>query len=439
MSNHKRVLNVLFIILISIVLLSLSTTQLLARKHTKSVLAGGGINSSNVEIFEDIVAKAGGAEGKICVVPASSYPWNWDLEYCTDVLGLTGEEAFQCADDYGWDYGNSKINIEWYGQILESFGIGQYTGIYIDPTLKDQNTNPELIEAAEGCTGFFFTGGDQSRAVFSLKNEGKPSPLLKAIIKRVKKGALMSGTSAGTAIQTKRFMIANGRNPLALVNGASSAVWDATERDLVYSDGVCGGSCDDLLFNEDGGIGTFRYGITDTHFSDSERALRLLRLLADTRHRFGFGIDTDTSLSVENDLMQVIGQDGVTVLDLSRARVKRRADNFEISGVRISYIRPGDTYNAKKKRFTLAGSEIEEVDTQPIVNNDIMDELDAGGFQMVGLLSDLAKSKEKAAIGYSLSDNPRFQVTLEKDRKTRTAIRGDNVSVVNMQLSVKEY
>ena len=173
----------------------------------------------------------------------------------------------------------------------------------------------------------------------------------------------MAGTSTGTAIQTRKYVIANGYNPVALTNGSGPSVYDNTERELVYKEGVCDG-CDDLLYNRFKGVGNFKYGIADTHFSDRERTLRLLRLLADTGRKFGFGVDTATSLSLKNGIMTVVGQDGVTVLNLTRARVDKRSKYFGAKGVRISYIRPGDTYDAKRRRFHLGGSPIEEVDTE---------------------------------------------------------------------------
>ncbi len=402
-----------------------------------AVLAGGGIGSARAAILEEIVAKAGGGEGNICVVPVSSYPWNWDLRDCIDLDGLSGEAAIACADDFGWRYGNSKINIDYYGQILEEYGIGRYTGVYIDPTIREESHNPELVEAVNTCTGFFFTGGDQSRGIYALRDDrGKASPVLKAIQKKIKKGAVMTGTSAGTAIQTKRFVIANGYLPVALTEGASPAVWDAVEEELVFDGGVCD-SCDNLLFNQFQGVGNFKYGITDTHFSDRERTMRLLRLVADSRRTFGFGIDTATSLNVDNGIMTVIGQDGVTILDLTRARVNRRSDGFNIKGVRISYIRPGDTYNAKKRRFALGGAPIEEVDTAPITHEDIMDEQGGDGFRMVALLSDLAASARRVAVGYSHSTSPQYRVTLIKKSRTQTAVHADGrVSVANMWMRV---
>ncbi len=402
-----------------------------------AILAGGGIGEDDVEIFTEIAERAGGMDGNICIVVASSYPWTWDYEVCLD-QGHTGQAAIDCADDYGWQYGNSKINIEYYGQILLDTGmIDQYTGIYVDPTIREENSNPLLVEAANSCTGFFFTGGDQSRGIYALRDDrGKASPVLKAIQRKIKKGALMAGTSAGTAIQTKKYVMANGFNPVALTNGAAPAVWDIDESELVFEGGVCDG-CDELLYNRFKGVGNFKYGITDTHFSDRERALRLLRLLADTRRSFGFGIDTATSLNVENGIMTVMGLDGVTILDLRRARVDRNSDSFNIENVRISYIREGDTYNGRRKYFSLGGDPIVESETEALVNDDIMDEGDSGGFQMVSLLAELAQSTQEIATGYSLSTDPGYKVTLQKDRRTRAAMNNGNVSIVNVKMAVE--
>ena len=402
-----------------------------------AILAGGGIGGSDVEIFTEIAKRAGGENGNICIVVASSYPWIWDYEDCL-ADGLSEEEAETCADEIGIAYGNSKMNIQYYGDIIAANGIGQYTGIYVDPTIREENSNPLLVEVANNCTGFFFTGGDQSRGIYALRDDrGKASPVLKAIQRKIRKGALMAGTSAGTAIQTRKYVIANGFNPVALTNGAAPAVWDIDESDLVYEGGVCDSSCDELLYNRFRGVGNFKYGITDTHFSDRERALRLLRLLADTGKNFGFGVDTGTSLNVKNGMMTVMGLDGVTILDLRRARVDRKTDSFNIENVRISYIREGDTYNGRRKYFRLGGEPIIEVETGELVNNDIMDEADAGGFQMVSLLADLAQSTQEIATGYSQSANPGYRVTLQKDRRTRAAIQNGSVSIVNVKMTVE--
>lgn len=120
-----------------------------------AILAGGGIGGDDVEIFSEIARRAGGNNGNICIIVASSYPWTWGYEDCL-ADGLT-EEAVACADEYGWLYGNSKINIDYYGQILEKHGIGKYTGIYVDPTIREENSNPLLVEGAKSCTGYSFS------------------------------------------------------------------------------------------------------------------------------------------------------------------------------------------------------------------------------------------------------------------------------------------
>ena len=404
--------------------------------RVKAILAGGGIGREDVEIFEDIVRNAGWSDGNIGIVVVNSYPWSWDLDVCL-AAGLKGEEAIACADDYGRRFGNSKKNIEYYGRILKDFGIGHYTGIYLDPTLREENSNPLLVDAVNSCTGFFFTGGDQSRGIYALRDdEGKASPVLQAIQEKVQSGVLMAGTSAGMAIQTKQFVIANGNSPRALTNGASAAALDIIKRELVYEDGVCAG-CDELFYYRFEGLGNFTYGIADTHFSENERTLRLLRLLADTKQRFGFGVDTHTCLSVDNGMMTIVGRDGATILDVHQAKVDRQSDNFGIKNVRISYIRQGDSYNAGKDQFHLGGLPIEEIETAELINWDIMDEMQAGGFQMVSLLTQLAQSSQGIALGYSLLKDPAYRVTLKKDRRSRTAVLNDKVSVVDIKMEVE--
>jgi cyanophycinase len=131
----------------------------------------------------------------------------------------------------------------------------------------------------------FFGGGDQSRLLSRLQDD---RALIDAITEAHDRGAVMAGTSAGTAVMPSGPMI-TGNGP----------TW--TPR----------------------GLGLFRHGLLDTHFSERDRQDRLVELARRTGTRVAFGVDENTALVVERGRMRVIGKNTVTQYDVG-ARVTTR-------------------------------------------------------------------------------------------------------------------
>ena len=205
-----------------------------------------------------------------------------------------------------------------------------------------------LVKLIENATGMMFNGGDQSltRKVL-FDDNGKQYPWTHAILQR----PLLVGTSAGTAVQSGGKneygsvpMISNGTS-LAAMREGSFAVSPPSER----CENECSNklSSDSLTYEKQGGLGSFTYGVLDTHFSERNRTMRLARLLADTGQKHGFGVDETTALvSIRaggTSLMTVIGKSGVV-------HVQSDAKN---SGA-ISYWPAGTVIDVTKDGFNLA-------------------------------------------------------------------------------------
>ncbi|WP_289096227.1 cyanophycinase [uncultured Pseudoalteromonas sp.] len=234
----------------------------------------------------------------------------------------------------------------------DSMGVFNRETIYPDrikaeKALCDKGVD-HLVELIENATGIMFNGGDQSltRKVL-FDDNGKQYPWTHAILQR----PLLVGTSAGTAVQSGGKnaygtvpMISNGTS-LAAMREGSFAVSAPSER----CENECGDkiSADSLTYEKQGGLGSFTYGVLDTHFSERNRTMRLARLLADTGQQHGFGIDETTALvsirAGETALMTVIGNSGVV-------HVKSDAKN---NGA-ISYWPAGAVIDVTKDGFNLA-------------------------------------------------------------------------------------
>jgi cyanophycinase-like exopeptidase len=234
----------------------------------------------------------------------------------------------------------------------DSMGVFNREAIYPDRTkaekaLCDQGVE-HLVKLIENATGIMFNGGDQSltRQVL-FDDNGKQYPWTHAILQR----PLLVGTSAGTAVQSGGKnaygtvpMISNGTS-LAAMREGSFAVSPPSER----CDNECDNSlsADSLTYEKQGGLGSFTYGVLDTHFSERNRTMRLARLLADSGQKHGFGIDETTALvsirAGETALMTVIGKSGVV-------HVQSDAKN---KGA-ISYWPAGAVIDVTKDGFSLA-------------------------------------------------------------------------------------
>lgn len=173
--------------------------------------------------------------------------------------------------------------------------------------------------------GIFFNGGDQSRTLAALTNPfGQPSDELRLIQKQVvNKALIVGGTSAGTAVQSGGFfnnspvpMISSGQSDTAMQKGGFPII-AASQRCLDNCTNTI--TADDLTYKADGGTGLFTLGAVDTHFSERDREARLAVLTAESKQRFGFGVDETTAMlaSFENDQakIKVIGLNGVFMLD----------------------------------------------------------------------------------------------------------------------------
>lgn len=166
-----------------------------------------------------------------------------------------------------------------------------------------------------------FNGGDQSLTKQVLFDEhDQPYPWTSDILSR----SILVGTSAGTAIQSggrnvfgKVPMITNGTSEAAIKYGA----FDKNAPSINCAEqNTCKDESDNhLTYDAHGGLGSFPYGILDTHFSERSRTLRLATLMENTNQNYGFGIDETTALVVQkqNGLHQfkIIGEHGVVVLE----------------------------------------------------------------------------------------------------------------------------
>lgn len=221
---------------------------------------------------------------------------------------------------------------------------------------------PELLTAMiSQADGLFINGGDQSKTRAALVNDNhEATEVLNVLRQQVNSHQLVvGGTSAGTAVQAGGnyqgnaiAMISNGDSEVALRRGAFSdtAPSERCNADCTSSD-VNG---NDVTYQATGGLGLFDIGITDTHFSERNRELRLSVLTVQTDAPFAVGVDENTALLVakgaEDYRFDVVGQNGVFVVENRDAHLQVG----ETLKATVHFINPGDTMRINKATRELA-------------------------------------------------------------------------------------
>ncbi|HZU68492.1 MAG TPA: cyanophycinase [Ktedonobacteraceae bacterium] len=371
-------------------------TQAPAHKGRFLVLGGGALSNFNDPVYSEVVSLAGGkGVARIGIITAASFTPRKDGQFYVDLF-------------------------------LKHYGVADAEWIPIDRAHLNNTKSPKVIAQINSMTGFFFGGGDQSRLVFCMfyngtpapGNHPRPSPALKAIIAKYDAGAVVGGTSAGTDALVKDPMITGGESYEAIRNGAFPYIQEDHLNDLSYDPA--------------GGFGMFTYGLLDTHFTERGRQGRLIRLAADTHTPMGYGIDQDTGLLITNAdspqaQMQVIGQHGVYILDLSKATIDKKGPFWSIFNVKVTYLTVGDSFDPNTKTVTianwktpLAGHEQHNHPRPP--THDIFSSFrDHGGKNGQGVpnaftvfSTNLFDSRAATTYGLTYEDHPTFEVQMIK-------------------------
>lgn len=362
------------------------------------ILIGGGLKDDNAAIYQRLIQLAGGSgQARIGVITAASVPESADPDAGTA------------------DASNSRVNGEFYAELLEVYGAADAQWIPIDLDQISNNSNPQVIAQINSMTGFFFGGGDQSRLTQTLQTATRAdSPALAAIRARHDAGAVLAGTSAGTAIMVQGPMVTGGESYEALRYG-------------VYT--TPGG--DDLSYDMQGGFGFFNYGLLDTHFSERGRQGRIVRLADYTQVPFAFGVDENTALLVQNNPtlaqveMEVVGENGVFIFDL-RNKERGTGSSYTLYDVLGSYLTGGDRYRPATGQFVIATGKTslrgrEAYSSAMTATGDIFsspnNSTTAGRRkprEFVKVSADLFNSRVTSTVGRTYETNPRFRVDLLK-------------------------
>nr|WP_295771662.1 hypothetical protein [Rhodoferax sp.] len=334
-------------------------------------------NAASVAISESFVAAAraanGGKKPLIGVVTASAEPHPFvdhDINMFAlasagaDVVYLPLEGGYRQALD-AQDCANVRYYYDRYTNSNPPRPVYHADLLYPDLSALQQRlcaNNAALLNATlERLNGIYFSGGDQTRHLESLLTEDSsghytvPSAQLAILQRRHAQGQLVvAGTSAGNHFQGGGLW--RGK-PVPMVGGGDS--YDALKAGFAIGEGSAAAASelgkpgDSIAYAPivypHGGLGVFRFGVLDSHFSKRTREGRLVRAVSDSGMDYGFGVDENTALKVSQadatgtTHFSVVGAGGVFIVDVRGAKASADADrHFLIAGARLHYLLPGD-------------------------------------------------------------------------------------------------
>ncbi len=361
------------------------------------VIIGGGLRVNNAEVWEKIVALAGGKGARIAVLPTAAQTPAKEAQLTVDALNRYGARAF----------------------------VVPVAPMLAGSDVRKAADDPALADAIRKAGGAFFTGGDQARITGSLRRaDGSNTAVLDALWGLYRRGGVIAGTSAGAAIMSSTMF---NDPPLDVMPVLKNGVVDG--KDVAPGLGFIG---DDVF--------------VDQHLLARGRFGRMLPAMLAKGYTLGLGIDENTAAVVGPTRdVTVIGYRGALVLDLVGASTDRSKPGFNLANARISYLDSGDRFNLATRTYT-PGPGKEPVDRQyvehrpPIFYTDIL-----GNTAVADLLEKLVDSDLQRAVGVAFegpdSQLPErgfeFTFTRVPDTAEFVTNREDAYSIYRIRMDVR--
>jgi len=251
------------------------------------VLNGGG--SKPREVMEKFIELAGGPNAAIVVFPtASGEPDTGD--YYRDLL-------------IG-DYGCSNVFVA-------------------EVRTRDDAGDATIADRVRSAGGIFFSGGDQRRITESLLG----TLVGEAVHTAHQRGAVIGGTSAGTACQSPLMITGDG--DFTVIAAGNVELWD--------------------------GLGLFPGVIVDQHFVARGRHNRLISVVLEHPDLLGVGVDEATAVWVRpNGTFQVLGEGWVVVYDAHDSEIHRKngvggRTDLGVHSLKTHVLLPGEVFDVRSR------------------------------------------------------------------------------------------
>jgi len=285
-------------------------------------------------------------------------------------------------------------------------GIGRIKMLTVNVT-SNISEQASVIDALDGCTGYFFNGGDPIMLSSAFRPNAEDSAALKIIRRRFElNGAVVAGTGTGAMMA----------GDLSLCDcGAESSVSALSQGTVFEAPGF-----------------VFVHGVLiDAHFFTRGVIGRHLYALADTQEPVGIGIDETTAVVVPGNggMWQVIGEGRVALIQRGAHSTVKNLDGFT-----ISVLNAGDRFDPMTGRIVIAPKR----KPVPLGRNPAAPTLEVAGVfesgHVLSLILALVQSPSMTARGFD--DASSTAVKLTKRPNSAMFSDGASVSVVDIGISI---
>jgi cyanophycinase len=188
---------------------------------------------------------------------------------------------------------------------------------------REDAARADYAELAGKARGVFFGGGDQVRITKALLD----TPVGRALAEAYARGAVVGGTSAGTACQSK--LMITGEGDFTGIRAKSVEIIE--------------------------GLGFFPGVVVDQHFVKRQRENRLFSVILEHPELLGVGVDETAAIWVRPDrTFQVMGKSSVMVFDAAGAAVNRQPDAagkdlLGVRGLKVHVLLPGEVFDMSSR------------------------------------------------------------------------------------------
>jgi cyanophycinase len=267
------------------------------------LFGGGELRYDNTAIWHRFMELAGGDGASVVIVPAAS---------------RRPEHSAQA-------------NLEHFRSLGAKADMVPIAPLWKGIDYKAAAADPINVEKLRHAKGIWFVGGDQGRITRAMLGpNGTKTPALAAIWEAYRNGAVVGGSSAGTAIMS-RLMFVNPRSPLSSLKYG------------LGKDGIGPGL---------GFVGDDWF--VDQHFLVRGRFGRALQAMQAGGYKYGIGVDEDTAVVLQGGKLQVLGYKGALVMDISGSKIDSGLPEFNMAGVKLTYLDSGDAIDVKTREITLS-------------------------------------------------------------------------------------
>ena len=188
---------------------------------------------------------------------------------------------------------------------------------------ESDKQNASIVEKLENAKGIWFSGGDQNRLMDYFSE-----PMRDAVRNAYQSGAVIAGTSAGTAVQSKTMITGDEQYPLSDRFDAFSQIRTGN---VITSEG----------------FGLVETMIVDQHFIKRNRLNRLINSLIDSpTDMVAAGIDEATALwFAPGGRVEVLGESQVIILEKAEDTVINTSGELSAAeNIRMHILSPGSVF-----------------------------------------------------------------------------------------------